>query len=186
VILTNNVFGEFTWNGWADVLGESEIAPHQLDVDGRELLRGILAVLVDERDVLGETQIIVPVWLVLNQPEEVKTREQGGRQLDVLLDGAARVVAAVGGIGSGQDGDAGVESGQDAGLGDRDCLLLHHLVDGRPVGVGHLIKLVDAADAAIGQHQGATFQGHLARQRVFHHSSSQTDAARTSAGRVLT
>lgn len=31
-----------------------------------------------------------------------------------------------------------------AGLGDGDAALLHHLVDGCPVDVGHLVKLVDA------------------------------------------
>ena len=34
--------------------------------------------------------------------------------------------------------------GVDAGLGDGDAALLHHLVDCRPVNVGHLVEFVDA------------------------------------------
>jgi hypothetical protein len=32
----------------------------------------------------------------------------------------------------------------DASLGDGDATLLHHLVDGRPIHVGHLVELVNA------------------------------------------
>jgi predicted transcriptional regulator len=32
----------------------------------------------------------------------------------------------------------------DASLGDSDATLLHHLVDGRPIHVGHLVELVNA------------------------------------------
>jgi hypothetical protein len=32
----------------------------------------------------------------------------------------------------------------DSSLGDGDATLLHHLVDGRPIHVGHLVELVNA------------------------------------------
>jgi hypothetical protein len=35
----------------------------------------------------------------------------------------------------------------DASLGDGDATLLHHLVDGRPIHVGHLVELVNADNA---------------------------------------
>lgn len=82
-------------------------------------MRGWLAaVLVHVGDVLGQAQVGVSVGLVLDQPQQVETGEQGGRQLDVLLDALAWVVAAVGGVGGGQDGAAGVQRGHDAGLGE--------------------------------------------------------------------
>jgi hypothetical protein len=40
----------------------------------------------------------------------------------------------------------------DPGLRDGHRLLLHHLVDGDAVGVGHLVELVDAANASVGEH----------------------------------
>lgn len=70
-------------------------------------------------------------------------------------------------------------------LGDGDGLLLHHLVNGRAVGVGHLVELVDAADALVGEHQGSALEGHLAGQRVLHHGGGQTDAGRATTGGVL-
>lgn len=70
-------------------------------------------------------------------------------------------------------------------LSDGDGLLLHHLVDGRAVGVGHLVKLVDAADALVGEHQGSALQGHLTGQGVLHHGGGQTDAGRAATGGVL-
>ncbi len=38
----------------------------------------------------------------------------------------------------------GTVPGMDASLGDGDATLLHHLVDGRPIHVGHLVELVNA------------------------------------------
>lgn len=46
----------------------------------------------------------------------------------------------------------------DAGLGDGDAALLHHLVDGRAVHVGHLVELVDAHHAPVGQDHGPRLQ----------------------------
>lgn len=51
--------------------------------------------LVHISDVLGEAQVAVSIWLVLNEPEQVETGEQGGWKLDVLLDALAGIVAAV-------------------------------------------------------------------------------------------
>lgn len=51
--------------------------------------------LVHVSDVLGQTQIAVSIWLVLNQPEHVKTGEQSSWKLNVLLDALAGIVAAI-------------------------------------------------------------------------------------------
>lgn len=59
----------------------------------------LAAVLVDVGDVLGQTQISVGVRLVLDQPEEVETREQSSGQLDVLLNALPGIVAAIGRVG---------------------------------------------------------------------------------------
>ena len=59
-------------------------------------------------------------------------------------------------------------------------------MNGHLVAFGHLIKLINAADASIGQHQSAALQNHLAGYLVFGHRCGQTDAGRTATGRVLT
>ena len=69
---------------------------------------------------------------------------------------------AVHGVGGSQDAAASVEPGLDAGLGDGDTALLHHLVDCRSVHVGHLVKLVDAHHPPVGQHHGSGLQDPLA------------------------
>ena len=56
----------------------------------------------------------------------------------VLGEGHGGVVASSDRVSGGDDGAAGLEGGDDAGLGDRDSLLLHGLVDTGPVLVIHL------------------------------------------------
>lgn len=68
---------------------------------------------------------------------------------------------AVDRVGGRQHGAAGVEASVDAGFGDGDAALLHHLVDGGAVHVGHFVKLVDAHDAAVSQHHGTGLQSTL-------------------------
>lgn len=76
----------------------------------------LAAVLVNIGDVLGQAEIGLSVRLVLDEPQQVETGEQGGWQLDILLYGLSRVVAAIGRVGGRQDGAAGVEGGHDARL----------------------------------------------------------------------
>lgn len=69
-------------------------------------------------------------------------------------------------------------------LGDGDSLLFHDFVDGHAVEVAHLVKLVDADDATVGQHHGTGLEPLLARVLVCGHRRRQTDArgAATSGG----
>lgn len=55
-------------------------------------------------------KIYSPVGLVLYEPQQVEARQQRGRQLDVLLDGALGVVAPVRGVGGRQDRHARVQA----------------------------------------------------------------------------
>ena len=75
---------------------------------------------------------------------------------------------------------------RDADLGNGDGLLLHDLVDGRAVCVHHLVKLINAADAAVGQDQRSSLQHHLPCHWVLHHCCRQTHARRPSPCGVLT
>ena len=70
-------------------------------------------------------------------------------------------------------------------LGDGDGLLLHDFVDGGTVDVLHLVELVDAADALIGEHQRPTLQHHLPCRLVLRHCRRQAHPRRPTARRVL-
>ena len=61
-------------------------------------------------------EVVFGVGLVHEQPEQVETGEQRGRQLDVGLHGAARVVAPIGRVSRSQDRDARVQRAHDASL----------------------------------------------------------------------
>lgn len=65
---------------------------------------------------------------------------------------------AVDRVGGCQNTAAGIEPSVDAGLGDGDSALLHHLVDGRAVHVRHLVKLIDANHASVSQDHGPRLQ----------------------------
>ena len=67
----------------------------------------------------------------------------------------------------------------DAGLGDGEGLLLHHLVQHRPCALVHLVELVDAADAVVGEHQGAGLEHQLPRLGVPGNNLSKTSLTKT-------
>ena len=53
---------------------------------------------------------------VPDEPEEVETRQQCSGELDIGFCRLLDVIAAEGGVGSGQDGDPGVECRHDSSL----------------------------------------------------------------------
>lgn len=181
----HNVVGELVGNGGILALAQINIAAHQMHVQRLDPRGRLPAVAVHVRNVLGQTQIVVPVGLVLDEPEQIETRQQSSGQLDILLHCATRIVAAEGGIGSSQDGDTRIQRGHDARLGNGNGLLLHHLVYGRTIRVSHLVELIDAADALIGQHQGAALERHFASEWILHDSCRQTHARGAAACGVL-
>ena len=83
------------------------------------------------------------------------------------------VVPAEDGVGGGQDARPAVKHCGDAGLGDADRLLLHGLVDRDAVVGVHLVELVDAHHAAVGQHHRAALDRELARVGVLYDGRSQ-------------
>lgn len=68
------------------------------------------------------------VRLVQHQVDEVKTRQQCRWQHDVFDDAQSWVVAALYRVGRRQYTGAGIQGGNDARLGNRDGLLLHHFM----------------------------------------------------------
>lgn len=111
-------------------------------------------------------------------------RDNRIRELDVLRERELRVVAATDRVRCGDDRAAGGEARDDARLRDRDRLLLHRLVDRRPILVVHLVELVDEADAGIGENERAAFERPLPGLAVLHHGRRKADPGRALARRV--
>eukprot|EP00053_Salpingoeca_punica_P018582 m.182745 g.182745 ORF g.182745 m.182745 type:complete len:346 (-) comp17463_c1_seq6:1194-2231(-) len=141
-----------------DVLGQ-RLARHDVLLLGRPL--GILV--VQRHHVASEAAVLGAVWRVENEVDEVETREQCRRQLDVLHNRQVGVPARLVRVGGGKDRCPRVQRRNDAGLGNRHRLLLHDLVQDGAGAVGHLVKLVDAHDAAVSEDHGACLETPLAR-----------------------
>ena len=137
-------------------------------------------------DVVGEFFVGVARGGVEDEEEDVEAGEEGGGEVDVLDRGDPGVVAAVERVSSGEDGGAGVEGGGDAGFGDGDGLLFHDFVDGGAVAVVHFVKLVDTADAVVGEDEGAAFEDHFIGHGVAHDGGGEADAGGAAAGGVDT
>lgn len=84
---------------------------------------------VTSNDELGEHLVLDGVDGILHDAEDVESREDGFRELDVLLEGDRMVVSTSNRVGSGDDGASSLEGGDDSGFGDGDGLLLHGFVD---------------------------------------------------------
>ena len=66
---------------------------------------------------LRQPEVVLRVTLVPDEPEEVKPREEGGREHDVGLRRLLDVVPTKGRVSRSQDGDPGIERGHNTSLG---------------------------------------------------------------------
>eukprot|EP00354_Favella_ehrenbergii_P002548 CAMPEP_0170463488 /NCGR_PEP_ID=MMETSP0123-20130129/8581_1 /TAXON_ID=182087 /ORGANISM="Favella ehrenbergii, Strain Fehren 1" /LENGTH=127 /DNA_ID=CAMNT_0010728933 /DNA_START=891 /DNA_END=1274 /DNA_ORIENTATION=+ len=121
-----------------------------------------------------DLEVIIVFLLVEDNEEEVETRHDRRRDVDVEAERLRAVVAASYGVRRGQDRGASIEGGVDASLGNRDGLLLHGLVNGHLVLHVHLIELVDTADTVVGEHERTSFDAELARLEVLAYRGGQT------------
>ena len=89
---------------------------------------GVGVGVVQGEEVAREAPVVGLIGLVQDEVDEVKAGDEGGRQVQVVHDGQARVVARAHRVGGRQHARARVERCDNARLGHRHCLLLHHLV----------------------------------------------------------
>ena len=64
----------------------------------------------------------------------------------------------------------------DTGLGERDGLLLHCLMDSHLILDVHFVELVNAADSVIGKHESSCFDAEVSSLRVLQHTGSKTSS----------
>mmetsp|Transcript_148344 Transcript_148344/g.210710 ORF Transcript_148344/g.210710 Transcript_148344/m.210710 type:complete len:405 (+) Transcript_148344:109-1323(+) len=127
------------------------------------------------KDVLGHVAVLGFVTDVLQHKEEVESRHDWRTQLAVLVQRQSRLI--VGGLwqDGGQNGSPGIQRRFDAGLGERNGLLLHRLMNGHHVLGIHAVELIDAANSAVSQHQSSRLdQPLIVEIRLLHHGGRQT------------
>ena len=183
-VCADHVFGHVFGHGRAPGAGLGDVLADFGGGEDDAVGIGVFVVDVHIGDVLGELLVGFPAGLVEDEEEDVEAGEQGGGEVDVLDGRDARVVPAVERVGGREDGRAGVEGGGDAGFGNGDGLLFHDFVDRRAVAVVHLVELVDAADAVVGEDQCSAFEYHFVGDGIPHDGRGEADAAAASSGGV--
>lgn len=127
----------------------ADVSLHLLHWDLRlDLLLDAPAAHVDAHDVPRDSLVPAPLMLVTDDEDHVETGQDGRLEVDVFAGRLHVVVPAEDRVRGRQDGRSRVEDGGDAGLSDRDGLLLHGFVDGDLVADVHLVELVNAANAS--------------------------------------
>ncbi len=141
-------------------------------VDTR-LLDHLCVTCVEVDDSLGDPVVDHLVALVDQDEEQVEAGHDRCAHVDVVAERLAAIVLAVDRVGGGQDARASVQRGANARLGDADRLLFHGLVNGHLVLQVHLVELVDAADAVVGEHERARLDHELEGLFVAGHGRRQ-------------
>ena len=123
---------------------------------GRELGRnGRVTESVNIDNVLRNVPVHSLVAFIQYDEKEVETRHDRGAHSHVRTQRLFAIVPTADGIGSGENRRACIQGGLNAGLGDRDSLLLHGLVDRDLIGEVHLVKLVNGANTIVCEHKSA-------------------------------
>jgi hypothetical protein len=105
--------------------------------------------------VTGELAVGGLIDAVEHQVDQVESAEQRRREIDVLGNWEVGVVLAADRVGRSENRGSGVQSGDDAGLCDRDSLLLHNFVEDGAGRFRHLVELIDTADTAVTEDQSS-------------------------------
>lgn len=125
-------------------------------------------------NVLSDVEVLFIALLINDYKEEIKTTHNRCGDLHIIIKRACSIVSAVYWVSSCQDRGAGVESGMDTSLGDRDSLLLHGLMNSSLVFRIHFIELIDATDTVVGEHKGSRLNTEFTCFTVFTDTSSET------------
>eukprot|EP00166_Cyanidium_caldarium_P006048 ctg_786.g159 len=141
-------------------------------------LNGLALMLMQTHNIARDVVVADLVAIVQNHEEQVETRHDRRRHLQIAAQRLGAVVATADRIGRRQHRGARVQGGLNARLGDGDGLLLHGLVNGHLIAQVHLVEFVDATDTIIGQHQRARLDAKLAGLAVLQHRGGQAGRRR--------
>jgi hypothetical protein len=98
------------------------------------------------------------VMLIFYDEDHVESTQDRRLEVDVLAWAAAFVITTPYWVRRREHTRAAVQHGCDSCLSNRNGLLLHGFVDGYTVLVSHLVELVNADDASVGENHGTAFE----------------------------
>lgn len=161
--------------------GASFVHAGVIFVIGREVQRQRAAilpgalVLVHTQNVVGDVAVFLGVQIIQDDEQQIETRQERVRQIDVFLRADVAIVLAIDRIRCRNNRASRIQRGLDAGLGNGDCLLFHYFVDRNTVQVTHFVEFINAHHAPVSQHHCTSLKTPITRFRVGSDSSCQTD-----------
>eukprot|EP00051_Salpingoeca_urceolata_P023230 m.391278 g.391278 ORF g.391278 m.391278 type:complete len:772 (-) comp20080_c0_seq16:573-2888(-) len=159
-------------------------ALEQLNVDFTLGNLTVDRVQMNSHDVPGKFLIPLFVVFVLDDEDEIETREDGTLKLNVLIGGLGVVPATKHRVGGSKYRGPRVERGGNSGLSNGNGLLFHGFVNRHAVSLSHLVEFVNANHTTIGKHHCTAFEIKLARRSVANDRRSETCCTAAFAGRV--
>lgn len=101
----------------------------------------------------------INLWVLLIKHDEnkIETRQEGVRQTNILSNGLIPSILTIYRISSRNNTAACIQSGVNASLGNRHCLLLHDLVNRYSIDIIHFVELINADYASICEDHSTSF-----------------------------
>lgn len=134
-----------------------------------------LLVAMDVDDKLAEIVVWIRIALITHYKEQIETRHDGSWELDIILQRFGFVVATEDRVGCCQNRCPSVKCGIDSSFGDRNCLLFHSLMDCNLIFELHFVKLINAANTIISQHQSTCLDSYVSAL-ISSYTCSQTSS----------
>ena len=134
---------------------------------------------MDCGNVSGQLLVLLLIGLIEEQENEVETRQECLRQINVLIWTLPLVVPSIDRVSRCKDRSPRIKASSDASFCDRDSLLLHDLVDVGAISLIHFVKLVNATNSSVCENESTAFKYKLSRNRVLKHSCCQTNTRAT-------
>ena len=100
-------------------------------------------------DSLSDLSIILGIFFIQHDEEEIKTREKRVWKSDVATNWLISSIFTIDRVSSSDHTTAGVQTHVDTSLSDCYSLLLHYFVNSHSVNIVHLIELIDTDDTSI-------------------------------------
>ncbi|KAI6768007.1 hypothetical protein HG530_006016 [Fusarium avenaceum] len=175
VLLHENILGLFSELG-SEGFCKADVSLELLSAELR--LDSLITQLMDSNNVFCQVAIDLLVALVEDDEEEIETRHNRCRHVDVGAESCLAVVATTNRVSSSKNTCSGVKSGLDASLCDRDGLLFHGFVDGNLICNIHLVKLINGTNTIVCQHKSTSLDGELACLLILDYCRSKTSSRR--------
>mmetsp|Transcript_9053 Transcript_9053/g.21451 ORF Transcript_9053/g.21451 Transcript_9053/m.21451 type:complete len:202 (+) Transcript_9053:764-1369(+) len=131
---------------------------------------------------LGQFVVALGVSDILDQEHHVKPGEDGSLKIHLIRSVREIIVGPESWISRSKHTAASVQHGCHASFGNGDGLLLHGLMDSNTVFLVHLVKLVNANQAIVGQNHCSAFQ--CKAPTILDNGSSETRSAAALAASV--